>query len=246
MSELNSNSLDVLGIKPIGDAVSHASQVTIDGATSFLAKICMPAAEEFGLLVQDKVKVWRANNAVRVVAEAQRLLPGRVSDLHAHPRLVSAIIENGSWSDDVDIQKVWGGLLASSCGVDGRDDSNLVFVGLLGHLTSLQVRVLVYACTHCDKRVNSLGLIGPRGQLLTDEEQLKRIAGSTDIHRIDRELDHLRSLDLLHSGIEMESGSIDLAPTPLALYLYTRCNGFNGSPVEFFCVQTDTPPAQPA
>lgn len=49
MSEDN-KSLDVLGVKPIADSVNTVTKGTVDGASAFLSRICLPAAEEFGLL----------------------------------------------------------------------------------------------------------------------------------------------------------------------------------------------------
>jgi len=234
MPDNDNRSFDILGIKPIGDSVAHVTKATVDGASSFLAKICLPAAEEFGLLLQDKVRAWRANNAVAVVQVAQERLTEKATPLHAHPRLVSSILEHGSWSDDPGFQSIWGGLLASSCCPDGKDDSNVVFVHLLSHLTAVQVSVLAYSCEHCPKKVSPLGLIGPANELRISEEKLKQIAGSDDLHRIDRELDNLRGLELISNGIDMESHLIEIAPTSLALNLYVRCQGFAGSPVEYF------------
>jgi hypothetical protein len=67
MTENESKSLDVLGVRPVEEAISHATKAAIDGASAFLARICLPAAEEFGLLLQDKVRAWRVRNAVLVV-----------------------------------------------------------------------------------------------------------------------------------------------------------------------------------
>jgi hypothetical protein len=36
-----------------------------------LGRIYLPAAKEFGLLLQDKVREWRIKNAVAVVCEAE-------------------------------------------------------------------------------------------------------------------------------------------------------------------------------
>lgn len=75
----------------------------------------------------------------------------------------------------------------------------------------------------------------PQG-LYVDFFMLQSVAGTEDIHRIDRELDHLRGLGLIHGGIESYSDvlTVDITPTALALNLYVRCQGFHGSPVEFF------------
>lgn len=230
----DNTSLDILGIKPIGDSVAHATGATVDGLRGFLAKICMPAAEEFGFLLQDKVRTWRANNVLAVVNAAQERIKHQTNSVHAHPRLVSSILENGSWCDDQGFQAVWGGLLASSCTPDGMDDSNVIFVHILSHLTTLQVKVLTYSCERCSKMVSPLGLIGSLGELRITEDELRQIAACDDIHRIDRELDNLRGLELIYRGIDITSKQIEMSPTPLALNLYVRCQGFVGSPVEYF------------
>lgn len=243
MTDEKSNSLDVFGVKPIADSVSKATTATLDGASAFLSRICLPAAEEFGLLLQDKVRGWRANNALKVVAIAQERLPNAKDELHAHPRLVSSVIEHGSWSDEVELQEMWGGLLASSCTKDGRDDSNVIFVHLVSHLTSLQARVLTYSCEKCVKEANVQGLIASKDPLYIEMELLKSIAMSDDIHRIDRELDNLRGLELINTGIEFKGGRAEISPTALALNLYVRSHGSNASTTEFFGLNTAAQPA---
>ena len=108
-------SLDIFGVKPVADSVSTVVTAATAGASAFLGRICLPAAEEFGLLLRDKVSGWRASNvaAISKCAEATLNEATNASDLHAHPRLVGAIIEHGSWADDGTLQNMWGGLLAS-------------------------------------------------------------------------------------------------------------------------------------
>ena len=239
MPEHESRSLDVLGIKPVADAFSHITKATVDGASAFLGRICLPAAEEFGLLFQDQVRSWRKANAVRVVAAAQAHSEKYLSnqESQAHPRLVAAVLDHGSWSDDETLQQMWGGLLFSSCSEDGRDDSNLISVNLLSQLTALQVSVIAYGCQKCEKTITPSGLMMPQqGEFCVDFFMLQSVAGTEDIHRIDRELDHLASLGLLQGGIYSDSDAltVDITPSALALNLYVRCQGFHGSPVEFF------------
>mgnify|MGYP001567113383 FL=1 len=236
MTEEPSKSLDVLGIRPVAEAFSHATKAAIDGASSFLGRICLPAAEEFGQLLQDKVRSWRAKNAVAIVCEAQaRFHKHMVSaDAHAHPRLVAAVLEHGAWSDDKTAQEMWAGLLASSCSKDGRDESNLIFINLLAQLTGVQVRVLNYGCEKVEKEVIAHGLIVPKQSLFLDVPTLQMIAGTADIPRLDRELDNLRGLELIHHGFLPQSATVDITPSALALNLYVRCQGFTGSPADYF------------
>lgn len=243
MPEDKSRSLKFLGVRPVDNAISSTTNVTVDEAAAFLGRICPPAAEELGLLLRDKVKAWRAKNAIHMIATAKTLFEKYSSDqdAHAHPLLVAAIMEHGSCSDDEMLQQLWGGLLASSCSDNGGDDSNLIFVNLLSQLTGLQVRVFVYGCERVEKAITVAGLIMPSRQLYVDILTVKAIAETNDLCRIDCELDHLRDLDLIFSGADPRLAGFDITPTELALNLYVRCQGYRGSAVDFFGVK---PPAQ--
>ena len=232
--------VDLLGIAEVGKALAPLSKAAlkvtesaIGGAEAFLGRICLPAAEEFGLLVRDRVSHWRACNAAAIAEKAQAKLEGRdTPGLHAHPRLVSEVIGKGSWTDDDALQDMWAGLLASSC-TENADDSNLIFTGLLGQLTSLQVIVLNLACTHSIKYTRRAGFAHADPIRLTLQE-LESLTGVNDKFRLDRELDHLRSLNLTGRGFHCEKLVAEIGPSPLALAMYVRCQGFIGSPVEFW------------
>ena len=229
---------DALGIGPIAEAAKRVTDGAVDAASAFLSRICLPAAEEFGLLLRDKVREWRASNAVKIATKADaklRRLPGW-EGRHAHPRLVGQILEHGSWSEADEVQEMWGGLLAASCTEDGKDDSNLMFVDFLSRLSLSQVCILDYACKSAEVQVTLAGWL-TANFLTVDLPKLRALTGTDDTQRLDRELDHLRALGLLseqHGGFAMLSTNAGLTPTPLALQMYARCNGHRGSPPEFY------------
>jgi hypothetical protein len=238
MSDKESSSLDIFGIKPIGDAANKIVGATLEAASAFLSRICLPAAEEFGLLLRDRVHHWRTRNLVAVLQKAEKKLTASHAskELHANPRILSRTLEEASWIDDESVQEMWSGLLASSCTPDGKDESNLFFISLLSQLTSSEVKILKLACENTTKFKNSVGLVGANDYSLTLDE-LKSLTGISDIQRLDRELDHMRSLGLLAeftAGFRFESTVADLTPSSLALHLYIRSQGINKSPVEFF------------
>lgn len=207
-----------------------------EAISTILAKICYPVAEELGAEFGERVSRWRQRNALRLLkkAEQKRLTHSYSGEERAHPRLVHRIVDEGSWSDDDHIQDMWAGLLASSCSHDGQDESNILFVSILSQLTSLQAKVLAYACLNCDKEVTAGGWISPEGSYKIDLPHLERLVDVHDIHRLDRELDHLRVLGLISVGFHPDSTMADITPTPLALQLYVRCQGYVGSPAEYF------------
>jgi hypothetical protein len=235
MNDKDSKSLDILGIKPIGDSINTIVKGTMDGAAAFLSRICLPAAEEFGLLLRDKVSNWRAQNIVRMTEKAERKLgvnPG-FERKHVHPRLLSLTLENSSWVDADEVQEMWAGLLASSCTEDGRDESNLIFINLLSQLTTAQARILNHSCSKAQKRITEAGWIAADHLSIT-LEVLQQVSDVQDFHRLDRELDHLRALELIESGFSPHSTTADITPTALALHLFVRCQGTLLSPVEYF------------
>lgn len=234
MNEPN-NSLDVLGVKPIADSVNTLTERTLDGASAFLSRICLPAAEEFGLLLKDRVSSWRAQNAVAIANKAQALLDSQIQGLvvSAHPRIIYSALENGSWAEDDFMQNLWAGLLASSCTSNGKDESNIILINLLSQLTSNQARIIAHICQNSSKYMGKGGFITCEDFHMEPEELLE-ISGIDDIHQLDRELDHLRGLELITAGFDVNGHTADMTPHALCLQLFARAQGYTGSPIEFY------------
>jgi hypothetical protein len=243
-------SLDLLGVKPVGEAVNAVTQGAVQGTGAFLSRICLPAAEEFGLLLRDKVREWRATNLEKIAQEAERRVAAAgIRDATAHPRLVHQILEHGSWSEDDTIQKMWAGLLASSCTEKRSDDGNLIFVTILAQLTSAQVRILNYACENAPKYLSKAGLPFAK-EISVEQADLMKLSNIDNVHRLDRELDCLRALELIGAGgfggrgggLDAESGVALLCPSAVALHLYVKSQGFHGSPVEYWSLNQQSIP----
>ncbi len=231
------SSLDILGIKPIGDAANTTVEKSFQGIEGFLKSVCVPALDEVGLLLRDKVRNWRLNNILSILDKAKGKLHFENEELkiQAHPRVALAIIENGSLNDNDEVQEMWAGLFASSCTKSGQEDENLIFVDLLKQLTNAQARILKYSSESVRKIIHENGLIV--GDDLTLEcKALIEISGINEIHRLDRELDHLRSLDLLSGGFVANDINLvaEISPTPLALNLYVKSQGHNSDPALFW------------
>lgn len=241
MNEEN-NSLDVLGIKPIADSVNTVTKGTVDGASAFLSRICLPAAEEFGLLLKDKISSWRAENAVKIANKAQALLEDQAQGLviSAHPRIIYSTLENGSWAEDDFMQSLWAGLLASSCTPDGKDESNIILINLLSQLTSSQAKIISYICQNVNTYMGKGGFI-TSDQFYMEADELLKISEIEDIHQLDRELDHLRGLELIQSGFNVDTRKADVTPHALCLQLYARSQGYVGSPIDFYGAKEKSP-----
>lgn len=203
-----SKSLDIIGIKGLSDAVRVATERFLDGAAAFLSRVCLPAAEEFGLALKDRVSAWRARNAARMLSTANEMLVAQQLETRdqVHPRLVHLAIEEASWTDDDAIQRMWAGFLASATSSKGQSDENLIFMNLLRQLSSLEVRILNYAVAIAPKYAGRYGLPMP-GPFQVPTSEVGVIFGIEDLQRLDRELDHLRGLGLIGFG---PGGGIDI------------------------------------
>lgn len=225
-------------------AITIGTQSLIDGASAFLSRICLPASEEFGLLLKDKVSSWRANNTLNTMIKFEKKLNQMENskDFHAHPRLVTMAIEAGSFTDNEDIQDMWAGLLATACDSEGRDENNLIFMNILSQINSTEAILLKYICDISRKTVTSGGLIWGEDLNMTPQE-ITNITGITNIHRMDRELDHLIALDLISGGFNIDNlTTFKTAPRALGLHMYISCQGSRLSPPEYFSVNYEDNP----
>ena len=214
MSDGESKFGDLLGIAPVSRAVERVTDSVMSGAEAILGRVCLPAAEELGLLFRDKVSAWRQRNAIATIEKARNRLETAAADnRHAHPRLLMESVNHASWTDNEEVQNMWAGLLVSSCTADGKDESNWIFINLLRQLTSMQVHILKYACEQAEKVVQNNGFIAANSLFRTDAE-LITLTHCQDVHRIDRELDHLRALGLIERGF--------LSVVPLLLQTLNR------------------------
>jgi hypothetical protein len=247
MDSSNQKSGDFFGLAPFGEAVNTLTRGMVDGAAALLSRLCLPAAEELGLAGaeiaghwHDTVQHWRAARYVQLLLKTKTILdalPGS-EKWRAHPRVVAKILNDGSWSDSDEVQQLWAGLLASACTPDGKDDSNLMFVGFLAQITSSQARVLAFGAENARKQFSDGGLIIPRGiALFVNQTELFEITQISDLNRIDRELDHLNALGLIEAGMAVQSAlfvngkpvAANIRPTPLGFEMYARCKGWRGS-----------------
>lgn len=242
MTDKKNETTDLLGLAPYGEAINTTIEKTFQGIEGFLKSVCMPALDEVGLMLKDKVRQWRLNNIFKILQKAQGKLEFKNENLQlkSHPRIALSIIENGSVIDNEEVQELWAGLFVSSCTSDGQDDENLIFVDILKQLTTVEAKIIKYACENSRKILYANGLI-LSDRIEIDCDKLIELTGISDIYRLDRELDHLRSLELFQpslfgsGGFTAENGLVaNIRPSALTLNLFMRTQGYTGTPVIFW------------
>jgi len=222
-------------IKPMMETAKNLSEIAKVPFHTF-ELLTNPAAEECGYWFQEIIHSRRKNFAkISTGAITIGKSNGTIDGLSAPTRLVHKIIEEGSLIDDEDVQKMWAGLLASSCTLDGKDESNLIYIDLLSKLTSSEVALVNDLCNYTRKCVEHNGLISAKF-LNLGLDILQIISGFKDVHQIDHIINHLESLGLVHFVNNNDSSIYyaRLRPTTLCLNMYVKCQGSSDSPVKYW------------
>ena len=206
----------------------------IAAAVAFLRRICPSATKEVRQLLRERLSNYRLDSAVEIALHAEETLvfePG-TRKMRAHPHLVLRILEEGSWAESERIQQFWAGLLATSCSISAEDQANKVFIELLSQLTPVHIRIFAAACARATTFQSVSGAVKAHTQICSAQEVIQ-IVGSSDLIKIDRDLEHLSELGLLVKSNKSEFFSLlndaNLTPTRLGLDLYARCNAHRGT-----------------
>ncbi len=205
-------------------------------ASEFLEAICKPAAEELGIILRDKLRIWRLKNITPILQEARAMLEkkGSLNNVRGDPRIVVKVIEEGSLVEDFDLQKMWAGILASSCTEDRTDETNLIFVNILAQLSSSQAKIIKLPFIERNYKAYQHD-----GTEFTDVEKerswLLDYTGLPDWGILKRELDHLGSLGLVSYQLRSnpQHTLVSIHYDEAALRLYARCQGNTDSLQQF-------------
>ena len=204
-------------------------------ASDFLEAICLPAAKEIGVILRDKLRIWRLKNIAPILQEAKAILEkrGSLDNIKCHTRIAVKIIDEGSLIEDPDLQRMWAGLFASSCTKDGTDETNLIFANILAQLSSSQARIINLPFEGNYTRYQHDGL--EFTDVEKERSELVNYTGLPNWGILIRELEHLDSLGLVGYRLRsnLQRTLIEIHYNEAALRLYARCQGYTGTLQQF-------------
>lgn len=125
--------------------MTEAGDIIKSGAAEKVAdlvnKLAGPLAEEVGMMLGDKVRVYRVKNWLRTTEKTEHLLrEAGLSPNAVPPRLFLPIMEACSVEDNETLQDMWAGLLATAS--QETDAVSPSFVETLKQLTPAEARYL--------------------------------------------------------------------------------------------------------
>ena len=117
----------------------------VDKAADLLHRLAGPMFDEFGAILADKAKVYRAKNLVSTMRKTERILRKAGLPANAVPtRLLLPIMEASSVENTETLQEMWAGLLATAS--QQTDSVSPSFIETLKQLTPDEVRHLEIIC----------------------------------------------------------------------------------------------------
>jgi hypothetical protein len=129
---------------PISTAIATKGfKAGLAAAQGLIQKLFGPAAEEIGLMLRDKARVYRVKNLLSVLAKTDKLLREKSVDPHPVPlRTLLPIIEGASIEDDESLSQKWAGLLASAAALPDPSAAHPSFPRILGEITPREAVML--------------------------------------------------------------------------------------------------------
>ncbi len=197
-------------------------------AILFLSRLC-PSSDAKPLQTWTAdMDEFRSKNMLSIALTAEKMLAAQPNGdkMHAHPQAVTGILKEASWHADDLLQRLWAGLLVSSCSEDGTDMSNMDLVELLVQVTKSQGHILVEAYKRYVEQMAAQGGQGTAEVIITQEEMIG-ITEMYDLYRNATDTAYLHGYGLIEKNFDFSSHSsqttFDVTLTALGVRLLKAC-----------------------
>lgn len=129
---------------PISNALAKKGiDEGVSAAKHLLEKLCGPAFDELGLLLQDRARVFRLKNQLRMLAKVQGILQKAGTGVSAVPiRTLLPLLEGAALEDDENLSDKWAGLLASAASSSDAELTHPSFPRILSEISPREAVIL--------------------------------------------------------------------------------------------------------
>ena len=208
-------------------------------AILFLYRLCPSRALAPIHVLTGELDQFRTESMLAITLGAEKMLADEtdVDEMRANPGIVAGILKNGCWEYNDLTQRLWAGLLASSCNKDGTDLSNHDLIEVLGQVTMNQAHILVEACRLWSDGTEDKDGIGEHPIIISHEEMI-RVTGMYDLYRNATDVAYLYIYGLIKNNYDFSTygtkSMFDITPTPLGMRLFKECRGHLLEPGKVF------------
>lgn len=250
--------------KVIEEGTKETVGKAVDGIGTFLGKICLPAAEEIGLYLKDKMHIYRVMNLYKITQKVQKRLENN-GQYQINPRSLINFVEKASLCDDDNIQNMWAGLLSGRLTHPAQEDTDIIYYDLLNSLSIYQARIikLIYGNDIICSFEQPLNICANENELNLKEKiqiPIKKILEnsptpldyifynetheevikneemySITIGYIIPNFAGLQKMELIKSyKIDLKKNIVEFDPTLFGLDFYMNCTGYKVYPLEAY------------
>jgi len=138
------------------DITSTVVEKGLDIAKDFLDKLIIPTVEETGLLLRDKVTMWRFNNQIKMLNKAKAYCEkSRIDPKKISLKVLCPLLDYAGLEEDEILQDKWA-LLLSNMVDSGQNIENHVFPYILSQISTNEFLILETALEMNNERVKKL------------------------------------------------------------------------------------------
>lgn len=130
--------------EPISNALAKKGiDEGVAAAKHLLERLCGPAFDELGLLLQDRARVYRLKNQLRMLAKVQDMLQKAGTEISTVPiRTLLPLLEGAALEDDERLSDKWAGLLASAASSGDAELTHPSFPRILSEMSPREAVIL--------------------------------------------------------------------------------------------------------
>jgi hypothetical protein len=121
--------------------VKAGFEVVFKPVADLIERLAGPAAEEFGLTIQDHVRVFRLKRQLRLFQRTKEMLEkAGVEPKRVPLKFLGPVVESASFEEDNELQDRWAALLANAAATP--TDIHPAYIEILKQLSSTEVLLL--------------------------------------------------------------------------------------------------------
>lgn len=121
---------------------SSTIEKSVDLAKGFLQSLVKPSVDELGLLIADKVKVWRLKNQINTLGKVQKIIKEKnVKPQQVNLKVLLPYLDAVSLEEDEKLQDIWANLLVNYID-SSKNLTSVVYPHVLRQLSSKEIDVL--------------------------------------------------------------------------------------------------------
>jgi hypothetical protein len=130
----------------MSELISLTSILTASGSgigIPFINKLLGPGADEIGLMLGERIKMYRLRKQIELFYEAKKMLTeAGIEPKQVNLKTLLPLMEGASLEDDISISSKWAALLANAATENGDTIVEPSFADVLKQLTSTQCLLL--------------------------------------------------------------------------------------------------------